>query len=207
MLQALIAQGEHLTLEFKSTIESPQKIAKTLVAFANTKGGTLLVGIEDDGEISGIFSEQEEMEKIEQAAEFICHPPIDIEYESKQQKELHVLLIRIAESTRKPHVVLTAQGEAFVYMRVHDKNVPVGKQMTDVLERDPVEPDKALLQSPNVKTIIAYLQTNEFITPKRFAKLINISERRAAKLLIDLMDQHVLVVLDKEGGVFYALKG
>ncbi len=64
-LLALIAEGESFDLEFKSTIRLNLKtgekdkrmekaVLKTLVAFLNSDGGTLLVGVQDDGEILGV---------------------------------------------------------------------------------------------------------------------------------------------------------
>jgi predicted HTH transcriptional regulator len=59
-LRKLILQGEGATLDFKKTITSNEKIAKSLVAFANNKGGKLLIGVADDGTIKGVKSEDEE---------------------------------------------------------------------------------------------------------------------------------------------------
>jgi predicted HTH transcriptional regulator len=59
-LKKLILQGEGTTLDFKKTITSVEKIAKSLVAFANNKGGQLLIGVADDGVIRGVKSEDEE---------------------------------------------------------------------------------------------------------------------------------------------------
>ncbi len=205
-IRELIDQGESLTLEFKSTIQSADKIARTLAAFANTRGGILLVGVEDDGQISGILSEGEEMGKIEEAAERLLEPPIDLVYESHHLRELHVLLIRVDESDQKPHRIQDNRGEEQVYLRVHDKNMPAGKSAERTLEYEPAPVDKALLQSPNVKTLLQYLQTNDFITPKRFAKLVNISERRAGKLLTDLAEGQVITPVDRGNGIGYALK-
>ena len=53
-IQKLIKQGEHQTLEFKFRIDDSRKIARTLSAFSNTQGGTILVGIKDNGAIAGI---------------------------------------------------------------------------------------------------------------------------------------------------------
>jgi predicted HTH transcriptional regulator len=205
-IRELIDQGESLTLEFKSTVQSADKIARTLAAFANTRGGTLLVGVEDDGQISGILSEGEEMGRIEEAAERLIDPPVDLLYESYHLRELHVLLIRIEESDQKPHRILDSKGGEQVYLRVHDKNVPAGKSAEKTLGYEPAPVDKALLQSPNVKTLLQYLQTNDFITPKRFAKLVNISERRAGKLLTDLAEGQVITPVDRGNGIGYALK-
>ncbi len=51
----LIQMGEGLTVEFKRTIDSPFKIAKTLASFANTSGGILLVGIADNRSTVGHY--------------------------------------------------------------------------------------------------------------------------------------------------------
>jgi predicted HTH transcriptional regulator len=50
-VKLLIRQGEGLTIEFKEKYTS--RIDEDIVAFANTKGGTLLIGVRDDGAISG----------------------------------------------------------------------------------------------------------------------------------------------------------
>ncbi len=47
MLEELLTKEEGKTLEFKENIKSLQKIVQTIVAFANTAGGTLIVGIKD----------------------------------------------------------------------------------------------------------------------------------------------------------------
>ena len=48
-IRKLILEGEGVTQDFKKRIASCEKIAKTMVSFANNKGGRLLVGIADDG--------------------------------------------------------------------------------------------------------------------------------------------------------------
>ena len=58
-LQLLIDQGEHQQQDFKFEVSDSKKIARTLSAFANTDGGRLLIGVKDNGHISGIKSEEE----------------------------------------------------------------------------------------------------------------------------------------------------
>src|SRR4051812_2175921 len=112
LLLDLIARGEGTQLEFKSTIESAIKIAKTLAAFANTTGGVLLVGVRDDRRIQGIISEQREIEKIETAADFLCTTPIIVSYESKWIEGKQILVINIPESPDKPHITQDIQGNS-----------------------------------------------------------------------------------------------
>ena len=56
-IEALIEQGEHQQLDFKFEVSDSKKIARTLSAFANTDGGRLLIGVKDNGNISGVRSE------------------------------------------------------------------------------------------------------------------------------------------------------
>ena len=83
-LLELIEEGENIHGEFKRKFSSPQKIAKEMMAFANTKGGYILFGIDDDKEIVGVESEKSEAELIKDAAENFCESPIEynIEYDS-----------------------------------------------------------------------------------------------------------------------------
>ena len=61
-INELIAGGESTIVEFKRKISKPEKIAKEMVAFANTKGGYLIVGVDDNGTIYGIDSEKYEFD-------------------------------------------------------------------------------------------------------------------------------------------------
>src|SRR5712671_1034091 len=73
----LIEQGEGFGIEFKRRISSPEKIARTLISFANTKGGIILFGVGDDGSIVGVESEKSETELIEIAGKDFCDPVIN----------------------------------------------------------------------------------------------------------------------------------
>ena len=53
-LRRLVSQGEGQHLEFKRKASFPEKIVRELIAFANTEGGTLLIGVDDDKSIPGV---------------------------------------------------------------------------------------------------------------------------------------------------------
>ena len=58
-IHKLITEGEHQQLDFKFEIADSRKIARTFSAFANTDGGRLLIGVKDNGSISGIRTGRE----------------------------------------------------------------------------------------------------------------------------------------------------
>lgn len=58
-IKKLIEGGENQQLDFKYCVSDSRKIARTLVAFSNTDGGRLLIGVRDNGSIAGIKSDEE----------------------------------------------------------------------------------------------------------------------------------------------------
>jgi predicted HTH transcriptional regulator len=73
-IKKLIFEGEGVTLDFKKTITSCEKIARTMVSFANNKGGKLLIGVADDGIIKGVKSEDEEALHDNKSRAFVFAP-------------------------------------------------------------------------------------------------------------------------------------
>lgn len=71
----LIEEGENLGCEFKRKIPSVEKIAKEMIAFANTRGGVIFIGVDDNKDIVGVESEKSEAELIKDAALNYCEPP------------------------------------------------------------------------------------------------------------------------------------
>ena len=200
-LPDLIARGEGSRLEFKRSISTSARIARTLCAFANTGGGKLLIGVNDDGKIGGVESEIREMLKIEQATDELVEPPLLISYQVVTVEGKPVIVIDVPESTDKPHFAVDGQGNRTIYVRAKDKSVPTNKLIMEQLPTD-----KTLLQSPNVKTLLQYLRKNEDITADRMARLVNISDYRANKLLHQLAGQGLLLMIDKPKPARFTLK-
>src|SRR3982751_5835257 len=80
-IKKLIFEGEGVSLDFKKTITRCEKIAKTMVSFANNKGGRLLIGVADDGSIKGVKSEDEERYMITKAAQQYIRPTLEPVFE------------------------------------------------------------------------------------------------------------------------------
>lgn len=74
-VQKILSFPEGRTLEFKRDLSSMKPILKTLIAFANTAGGTLLFGRDDNGAIVGIDDIFEAEERLANAISDNIHPP------------------------------------------------------------------------------------------------------------------------------------
>ncbi len=103
-LDKLIAQGENSGLEFKSVKVSIDKIAKEFVAFSNSQGGILLLGVEDNGDITGVQESNKNYEEwITNIARNNVNPPIDIEIERIDYQTKIVYKIEIPKGKDKPY--------------------------------------------------------------------------------------------------------
>lgn len=203
-LKELIRQGEGETLDFKQTISSSQKIAKTLAAFANSKGGKLLVGIKDNGNVCGVRPD-EEMHMLQAAAEVFCRPELQVEYTTELVDGKAVLVADIKESENKPYYAKGEDGKWWAYIRVKDKCLLASKVMLDVMRSDS-RGDVSEIKFGNAeKILLQYLESNERITLKEFAKKANISRWRAGKIMVNLVRMKVIKVLSHEKTDYYSI--
>jgi predicted HTH transcriptional regulator len=124
-INQLIFNGEGLHLDFKHTISDAYKIAKTICAFANTKGGTLLVGVRDNKTIAGVKSEEEKY-MIELAAQLYCVPPVELKFKEHSIDKKIILEVNIEEIPEKPVFALDAGKNKIVYIRQEDHTFKAG---------------------------------------------------------------------------------
>lgn len=199
----LIQMGEGLTVEFKRTIDSPYKIAKTLASFANTSGGILLVGIGDNSSTIGIASELRELQKLERACGTLIEKELLVRCKTVALGEKKILRVEIEESTEKPHYAINEKGEKIIYIRSRNKSVPTNRLF---LPGEGDSDTEKLLSTRPVKNLIHFLKHNDSITEKEFSKLINVSEKRANKLLSDLEEKSVVLRRGSGRTALYSLK-
>lgn len=202
-LRQLIYEGESQTLDFKRRISKAYKIAKTLTAFANTKGGQLLIGVEDDGKITGVDPHQESFQ-LQKAADYFCKPPVNIDYTQVEDEEGRIVLVaEISESEQKPHYAQSKTGSWDVYVRFKDKSIQAGKTAINSMKNGDGGYQGKL--SRIEQTVLALFDDIERVTARLLGKALNISERRARRMLVDMTQKGVLHSHDFEKEIFYTL--
>ncbi|MBK0383979.1 putative DNA binding domain-containing protein [Pedobacter sp. SD-b] len=202
-LKMMILEGESVSLDFKKTITSCHKIAKTMVSFANNKGGKLFIGVADNGSISGVKSEDEERYMIEKAATFFIKPLLEPIFEEIYIDDKIILVVDILQSEQKPHYALGEDEKWWVYIRVKDKSVLASKIVVDVLKREHKETGVLIEYGSKEKALLGYLETNDRITLKEFCEMLHLSKRRASKILVKLILMGLVRVHTSEKEEFY----
>lgn len=198
----LIEEGEHQQQDFKYCINDSKKIAKSLVAFANSNGGRLLIGVKDNGKIAGI-STDEEFYMVEAAAKIYSDPPLNFSTKEWQIEGKIVLEISIEVSDKKPHFAKDENGKWIAYIRKDDENVLAHKIQIEVWKKQKSTKGIYFSYSENEKFLIEYLQKNPTISFSKFIRFAQISRSKAEEILSNLIILGVINInTNKEGSNF-----
>lgn len=208
-VRKLASHGESDTIEFKRKAAHPDKIVKELVAFANTKGGFLLVGVNDDGTIPGLKFPEDEAYALDQAIARYCKPPLALEQQIVPISEKRsVLVYNVKASEKKPHYVIedfkTRRGKAFV--RVKDKSIKASKEVWEILKRSSRNRDIKFNFGDKEKLLLNYLDQRGSITLAQFRELAGINTWTASRTLVLLVLANVLKVEPDDKSDIYMLK-
>ena len=201
-LQNLVQTGESSFLEFKHSVASPEKIAREIAALANSKGGTILIGVEDNGEIVGVESYYEEEFWLNQAAKDECIPEVPITIELVNTGDRDVLMVKVPEADKKPVYV---KGKKFrqVYVRMKDESVVASDEYIEVLKQNYSDEGVTFEYGENEQQLFRFLNEYGDITVKRFSLLISVTTYRAAKILVNLVSAGILDLFEKDGVTHY----
>ncbi len=185
----LIKQGEDQQLDFKQSITSAHKIARTIVAFANSEGGKIVIGVDDAGEVIGVDAEQEKYMMM-QAGKKYCDPPVFIHFIAMEEGKNTILVAEIVKS-KTEHRALDESGEWNFYVRVRDQTILVsdadGQNLADKHNLKPIP-----IMIEENQGLVNHLKQNDFITIKDYMKMMNISYGIAKRSLNDLVEHKVL---------------
>ena len=192
-LSKLILEGEHQRQDFKYCISDSKKIAKSLVAFANTDGGRLLIGVKDNDNIAGVRSE-EEYYMVESAARIYSKPEIDFTTQQHFIEGKTVLEVKIDPSTNKPHYAKNDDGRWMVYFRKDDENKLANRIMIEVWKKEKRKNGIFLNYSNSEQFLLDYLDKNETISHSAFTRKAQISYREAERIISDFIVLGILEI-------------
>jgi predicted HTH transcriptional regulator len=206
-LKILVAQGEGFQLEFKRKAAYPEKIVREMIAFANSKGGLLLVGIGDEGTIPGLKHPEDDSHVIKKALKQ-CSPALPVrETFIPIGNNRSVIQYEIAESNRKPHYYVISDTEKESYVRVEDKSIKASREMREIAKRSQHQKDIRFTYGEHERMLMQYLDQHKAITLKKFMEVSGLKKFLASKKLVLLVLADVLNITPHEKGDLYTLRG
>ena len=194
-LQSLIREGEHQQQDFKYRVSDAMKLAKSVSAFANTDGGRLLIGVRDDGNMSGVRDE-EEIYMMHQAAFRYCRPEASIKFDiyhvtpadsvSGVRKRRTIVVATVSPSDHRPICAVGDDGKARAYIRIADENI-VASPVHLAIWRELQNPQGTMMTyTDSVRKILEVLQDQE-LPLNHIVKRSHISRPKVISLLARLI--------------------
>ncbi|MEL7001497.1 MAG: ATP-binding protein, partial [Bacteroidota bacterium] len=184
-----VAQGESEKIEFKRKVTHPEKIVKELVAFANTSGGYLFIGVNDDGSIPGVKFPEDEIFALDRAIDKFCRPPLEITSETIPLSEKKSIIVyKVKSGSKKPYYILEdrPQHKKTTFVRSSDKSIQASKEVREIIRRRQKNKDITFNFGDKEKLLMDYLEKNGSITLQEFKKVANLNHYTASKTLIIL---------------------
>jgi len=122
-LLEILRRPEGKTLEFKRDLSSPEGLLRTVVAFANTAGGTVLVGVEDGTRhVRGVSDPMRLEERIASVITDSIAPRLLPDIEVLSYRKTHVVAVQVHPSPTRPHYLAKAGSDTGTYVRVGSTN-------------------------------------------------------------------------------------
>ena len=132
----LLKRSEGKTLEFKRDLSSPEGVLRSIVAFANTAGGTLLLGVEDTSRhVRGISDPLAMEERLANLISDSILPRLIPELEILPWRRTHVIAVQVYPSPGRPHYLKRAGLDAGVYVRVGSTNRHADQELIEEMRR------------------------------------------------------------------------
>jgi predicted HTH transcriptional regulator len=202
-IRKLALEGEGLHLEFKRKAAHPEKIVREFIAFANTEGGTVLIGVDDDGSIPGVKYPEEEIHVITAALQQHCKPLLVYQESILPISETRfVVRYDISPSERLHFLNLNDKRETFV--RVNDMSIKASAEMQEIVRRSKKKRDMHFTFGEAEKNLMQHLESNPKITLADYMKFSGLNRFRASRKLILLVLANVLKIAASEKGDLYS---
>jgi predicted HTH transcriptional regulator len=202
----LIKDGESRSVEFKLKLNHPEKVIREVVAFANTHGGHLFIGVDDDRNIMGSKYADDEDFVMRKAIEELSRPTVTFDSNRFKITEKRTLLhYFIHPGTFKPYFAFEKKqhryGKAFV--RVEDKTIQASPEMRKILKFNSRPYDTHFNYGNNEKTLFNYLTENPHITLPTFRELTGLEYKEASDILVKMVMANTLKLIPRESTDWY----
>lgn len=192
-IRRMIASGESQTVEFKRDLSQRSEFASEMIAFANTDGGTILLGVEDDGTITGIKDIDRNLEALASLCRDNCRPSLYPQIEAVAIDGTTVVSITISRKLRTQPPYENNSGQCYV-------RVGSTKQLASQYKRAQLMERAGLYrfeEAPIPRSSLKDLRLDDF--REYFEKVSRMTVADTGDTIENLLEQTRVAVRDESG--------
>lgn len=200
-IKRLVRKGEGQFLEFKRKANNLDKLMKELVAFANSGGGKLLIGVSDSGEVSGLKDSVDDEYVIRKMLSEATIPRIPLKIEHvKVTESKSMLMLEVFDSRKKPHFYRESIGKkGLAYIRIKDECVEASVEMSRYMLMKRKSKDSLIKIKETERRILKELARREGQTLDELISSCQLKRKRISESVVRLAVADVLRIEPRPG--------
>ncbi|KAF0134210.1 MAG: putative transcriptional regulator [Candidatus Saganbacteria bacterium] len=180
----LLEQGEGQSVEFEKYIPSSEDLARDMVAFANSDGGKIVLGLDDKNKhLVGVEADDSFKTLIKELGEKRCFPKIDPSVEMIARGDKKILVINVLEGDEKPY-----KTDDICYLR----DVGQSRPAKDEEEKQITNPWGGKGLNKRQLRTLQLMQEHESITNREYREAFNVSHKTAHIELTMMADKKIV---------------
>jgi predicted HTH transcriptional regulator len=202
-IKSLVKKGESERLEFKLKTTHPMRILNELVAFANTKGGLLIIGVSDeDFSILGVKHSEEDVFLMQKLIADHIYP--ELKYDIKKvpvSKKRDLILLDIPKGDQMPYYVNEKPGDrnGIAFVRLKDQSIKAGKILRMMMNDKFKDKPNSIRIAGDIEIIFSLMKSKERVSFEEIQNAIGKSRRITELLLLKILRMDLIGFdLDKQ---------
>ena len=193
-----LSKGEGTRVEFKRRLPREDRAARTLCAFANTRGGLLLVGVTDRGRVHGVHHPENVAKALVEITQRWILPALSVELQVVEVHGPRVVVCSVPFSKERPHALVLPDGDRQFLVRVGASNrVADGPTLAALKLAKRARPKLTSIEQAILEWVRRHRHSARIpggtATVARFARLHNLSEARTRRAFVKLESLGLLV--------------
>lgn len=199
-----LSEGENEHQDFKFCITDSRKLAETISAFSNASGGSVFIGVKDNGKIRGIDPEEEGF-MADAAASMYCNPPVNCGLKVWETSEGKVLELLVPPVQNRPVMADTSDHGWRAFIRVGDINHLAPWILTECWKLQQSSESLSYKHTPREGRIFSALREGVLLSQKQLEKITRIPRPILIKLMGKLLCWEVVQLQWGVEGPLYRL--
>ena len=131
-LESILAQPEGKRLEYKRDLSSPASVLRSLVAFANSAGGTMVIGVDDDRSVRGLADPLAVEQRLVNLMSDSITPRLVPQVDIIRWRSTNVIVVTVHLSPSRPHRII---ADGSVYVRLGASNRKADPELIEEMQR------------------------------------------------------------------------